>query len=216
MLYILLILFLMVFLTFFMLPYSIRMILEKESDAILYAVYVRSWQNLLSIEWIKKDDQQYIRLKLIKICIQKKIGLLDLVEKDQIDKQLKPQKKNRIKQRRMYCTIANTVIDSPRLLLQFIRIFHLKLFEISGHFGTNDPAYTGIAYGLMQSLYLLNWNRIHVSVTPDFHEKICEGSINLMFHFMFFRFLWWLMHAGIRFLWISGRCHFKMKGRLAW
>lgn len=210
------ILFLCGCLIYFLLPYSAGITLNKEGSLTSYTIFIQSWQNVVSIEWIRKNGRQIVQFRLAKMTIQKRIGQSAKSRKKQIDKQSNTQKKIMKKWKRLYCIIVNLFLDFPRMLFRFLAVFHLEILEIKGNFGTQNPASTGMAYGVIQSLNLFCRNRVHLSVRPDFLEKKHEGSIVLIFHFIFFRLLWWLIQSGVRILLSSVRCRFKMKGNLAW
>ncbi len=204
------------FFTLFLLPYDIGIRLEKVNESIEYIIFIRSWQSIMGIEWRKENDMKTIHFKMFKIVFRKKVRPQQSIQNKQVNKQSSFQKKNKFKKWCTCCVVANTAIDSPRWLLRLIRMFHLKTFEIRGYCGLHDPACTGVVYGLIQALYLFNWSCVHLSIIPYFYGRKYDGSIHLEFQLLFFQLLGYLLHAGIRFLWILGRCRFKMKGRLAW
>ena len=97
MLPILLILFSVVFFIFFVLPCSILLVVEKQSDGLLYRANLRSWQNLLGVEWMKKGEKQFVQVNLIRRRILRSHLSCDSEKKIISDQSAQPKKKKRIK-----------------------------------------------------------------------------------------------------------------------
>ncbi len=204
------------FFILFVLPFGIGIRIGKKEEATSYSVFVSSWQHIIGIEWNGEGGWQSVRLKIFNIAFLKKASQRQPPKSKQNGQQSSAPKKNKNKKKHMVCVIANSIVHSPKWILRLIKTFHLKALEVRGDLSMHDPACTGAAYGLIQSLYLFNSSKVHLSVMPNFYKRKCEGSINLEFQFLFSQLLGYLLLAGVRFLWILGRCHFKMKGRLAW
>jgi hypothetical protein len=74
-------------------------------------------------------------------------------------------------------------------ILDVLRCFEIKRFNVQGIYGTGDPATTGLLYGFTQPLqaaFGVSW----MDWTPDFLEKKAVGRIELAVRFTMASLLW--------------------------
>jgi hypothetical protein len=91
-------------------------------------------------------------------------------------------------------------------IMDVLRCFEIKRFNVRGIFGTGDPATTGMLFGFtqpLQAMFGVSW----LDWTPDFLEKKAAGRIELVVRFNMASLLWRLSVLAFRSVLFMRREH---------
>ena len=69
---------------------------------------------------------------------------------------------------------------APALMLGLLRKFRLVRLELRGRVGLDDPADTGMVFGVLEAVrHLPMGARVQIDVRPDFHGARFEGRAGM-------------------------------------
>lgn len=118
---------------------------------------------------------------------------------------IKPPKKDRA-MLRFFWTERKLVFDILRRLVSgivgFIKIVRADYLRLNLEFGADDPAVTGIIYGILQPIRILNNKRIQITTVPDFREERIKADLKCSFSILPIQVVFVVMKEMYRFPWV--------------
>ncbi len=172
--------------------YSLSGEIEKGEDHVSCLLNVRSRCRLLGIEWIRSASCNQFHF----VLFGRKIP--------------RPRKKADLPRHTIRSGFGSgrmpsrpSVVSVRRLFVRVIRLFHrfdLVRLSLSGTAGLGDPAATGMAFGLLQSLQFAIPGKITLDVEPDFTRRRLEGKGSVHLYFCFITVLVFLFRLGWEYL----------------
>jgi hypothetical protein len=121
-------------------------------------------------------------------------------------KRIGKMKTEKYRKRSLFCIIRSLLLRFPFMINKIFRCFHLKQCQMEGILGLGDPALTGQIYGLFKgSSYMVN-GPFDVLIYPEFSKSVVNGSVHIIFHFIFAHLLWAGLSVGWRLLSVYRKC----------
>lgn len=112
------------------------------------------------------------------------------------ERKSKPERKRRKPSRRSQG--LRLVRAVPRLVIDLLRPIRLERLDVDADVGLEDPADTGMLFGLLQPLrHLPPLSKASIAVRPDFTRSVASGSVDAGISFVPAAFI----PPGARFVW---------------
>ena len=177
---------------------------EVLHDSKSISIQIRSWKNLLGLEWVQTG--KFILLK--SILLNKSITLRrrEIKSKGIKKSQPKVEKKKGLSNKRISCLIKNTSIRVPKIVKRFLRCIGIDRLVVHGVLGTTNPALTGQLYGFVRLLKPFQNKRCELSLTPYFLGNKFEGKVTLILRIIMVQLLWCILRTGVEIFFITHKC----------
>ena len=84
----------------------------------------------------------------------------------------------------------------------FVKKIRTDYLRLNLEFGAEDPATTGIVYGILQPLRIMNNNRIQFVTIPDFEEERIEADFSCSFSIVPIQIVMVIVKETFKFPWV--------------
>ncbi len=168
----------------------------------LVCINFESLSRIYAIKCTKKERRNSLsiiilnRFLILKIERENKLKQLSYAKKE-LSRKGKQKKKKKTR-----FLIKYVIIHSPELLRRFLDVLKVRKVNIEGEFGLENPALTGVIYGLVQSLQFSQGKIFKFSLSPNFLENTFNGKAKFVVSFFFLKILLELSRAGAEVGWV--------------
>jgi hypothetical protein len=167
------------------------------SDAVLGVCI--SFRSLGSIWGL---DYEFPESRLRLIFLDKGIGFLRKKDSEASETgeeaEIPPDRVKTKKRRIRFPSPGRLITEGWPYVKKILRALHFERLALSLHFGTGDPATTGMLYGLAQAVLPTRIERFEAELVPDFIERKLEGKADLAVRFLLIQLIALLIVNGLR------------------
>ena len=148
---------------------------EVLHDSKSISIQIRSWKNLLGLEWVQTGKIILLKSTLLNKSIT--LRRREMKSKGIKKSQPKVEKRKRLSNKRIYCLIKNSSIRVQRIVKRLLRCIGIDKLVVQGELGTTNPALTGQLFGFVQLLKSFQNKRCELSLIPSFLGNKFEGKL---------------------------------------
>ena len=106
----------------------------------------------------------------------------------------------------LLCFIQRLSGIAPKILHRLFCCMGIERFRIRGNIGLDNPAHTGLIYGIAQSLRPFQNEKVDVEIMPAFHRIKWECQADIVIRVIMAQLLFVVVRTGIQAGWAYRRC----------
>lgn len=167
------------------------------------AVRFNLWKNVLGFIWMRENGVNcFIGLVFAWPLLRIRRPVCKIKEHP-APAEKKIEKKSRKQQ---FCFIGRLTGMAPTILRRLFRCLNIVRFRLHGNIGLDNPAHTGLAYGIVQSLRPFQNEKVNIEFMPVFQQNTLDCQADIMLRVIMAQLLFVAIRTGIRVGWLYRRC----------